>query len=263
MATGDVQVEVVSPNGKAGAIFDGVDDYIKISDSNSLDVDEITLSMYVKLNSAPLTNYYLTTRLNDTNTQESFRIYIDSNLKINMIMSDDGDTSTPELTDDSLKLNKWYHLIFTYSLGTYKIYVNGIQVSTDGSGNATGTLYKGSGQITNGARYDSGDGIYKLFLNGILSDIRYYGCALTTNEALRLGTGENITRCLVSNCKLESDYKDSVDSNDGINSGTRLSIVDDSIAASVRAMRTGANDKWAMCTSDDGQQVIIINREEA
>ena len=35
------------------------------------------------------------------------------------------------------------------------------------------------------------------------------------------------------------------------------------INAAVTAMRTTANDKWLMCSSSNGLQVIIVNVEEA
>ncbi len=35
------------------------------------------------------------------------------------------------------------------------------------------------------------------------------------------------------------------------------------IDAAVTAMRTTANDKWLMCSSGNGMQVIIVNIEEA
>ena len=35
------------------------------------------------------------------------------------------------------------------------------------------------------------------------------------------------------------------------------------IAAAVTAMRTTANDKWLMCSTANGLQVIIVNVEEA
>lgn len=34
------------------------------------------------------------------------------------------------------------------------------------------------------------------------------------------------------------------------------------IDAAVTAMRNGANDKWLMCSSANGLQVIIVNIEE-
>jgi len=35
------------------------------------------------------------------------------------------------------------------------------------------------------------------------------------------------------------------------------------IDTAVTAMRTGANDKWLMCSTANGLQVIIVNVEEA
>ena len=45
-----------------------------------------------------------------------------------------------------------------------------------------------------------------------------------------------------------------------------VQVVDANAAAidtAVTAMRTGANDKWLMCSSANGLQVIIVNVEEA
>ena len=35
------------------------------------------------------------------------------------------------------------------------------------------------------------------------------------------------------------------------------------IDTAVTAMRTGANDKWLMCSTADGKQVVIVNIEES
>jgi hypothetical protein len=35
------------------------------------------------------------------------------------------------------------------------------------------------------------------------------------------------------------------------------------VDTAVTAMRTGANDKWLMCSISNGQQVMIVNVEEA
>ena len=45
-----------------------------------------------------------------------------------------------------------------------------------------------------------------------------------------------------------------------------VQIVDANVAAidtAVTAMRTTANDKWLMCSTGNGLQVVIVNIEEA
>ena len=42
-----------------------------------------------------------------------------------------------------------------------------------------------------------------------------------------------------------------------------FAIDEATISGGIAAMRTGANDKWLMCTIGNGLQVLVINVEEA
>jgi uncharacterized protein YdeI (BOF family) len=164
--------------------LDGDGDCIKIEDSNSLDVEEITIKTEIYLRSYPTqTASYIISKMNDWKNEMSYLIYIDTLGKINAFISEDGNTAgLGEITTGSIDLNKWYNLTFTYSNGDYRIYINGQEASSNNEGSAQGNIHKGSGKLTIGARYDESELRYNYFFNGQIKEIKIYNRSLNDSE---------------------------------------------------------------------------------
>ena len=61
---------------------------------------------------------------------------------------------------------------------------------------------------------------------------------------------------------LKDNYNDTAGSNNGTNSGSRLGIFEDAVAASVAAARTTTNDNY-IAYENAGNQVAVVTIEEA
>ena len=169
--------------GTSATEFNGSTGYGVVSDSNNLDVQAITISAWVNLDTSPSAAAYIAGKLEDTGNEASYGLYINSNKKVGLYISEDGNLATPELTNAAaVTLNNWHHITATYETGTYLIYVDNILVASDGNGDATGTIYQGTGRLALASRYDSGDVAYKLFFDGELAHARIWNRVLTTAE---------------------------------------------------------------------------------
>ena len=158
-----------SENG-GSIVFDGVDDYVRVLDNNSLDIsNNITIECWFyptsyknpESYSIPLFNKYSGT------TDANFRFYFAGSFQINklVIYATRGGVWNPvSPISQVIPLNQWTHIVWTYSNGGL-LYINGVsQGSAVGSGNLS----------TNNVNLNIGDGYA-----GRISNIRIYNVALT------------------------------------------------------------------------------------
>ncbi len=169
--------------------FDGTDDYVAVADSNSLDVTAISTAGWLYLHEAPVAGDYFLAKSEDSGNQDSYRIWVDNARKLNFMISDTGESLTSEKMDDAISLNERHFVAFTYETGTYKIYVNGELMTSDGSGAATGDIFQGTGRLVIGARYDASEVTYKLFFDGLIDSVMIFNKALTQEEITFLYNG--------------------------------------------------------------------------
>ncbi len=175
-------------NGATGKInsslnFDGVDDYINISNSNNYNfTDALTVSSWIKLDS--LNRYHgvvgktasiwsdvtLSTRVGSDN-KYSFVTY---------------GTSQDDLSGGTADLN-WHHVIFWFSKPTKRIYVDGVKVAEN---TWNQSLRTNNQNISLGA-YAWGAGLNYL-LNGKLDDVRIYNYALTQEQIKQVYNGGSV-----------------------------------------------------------------------
>ena len=165
--------------------FDGVDDYIVISDSASLlDLPTTALSFSAWVNvKNDGTNDYIFTKAVSTGTY-GWTFYVDKYRRAALVMQ----RATTDMTILSalntlpVYTNGWFHLAVTYPGGDtatdVNIYVNGAEVSsyqtqTDGNG----TYQSDSGHDARIAR--SG---YSAYFNGSLDEVMIFNRALTPEE---------------------------------------------------------------------------------
>lgn len=187
-----------SAHSAAGAIndaldFDGVDDYIAISDANSLDVTAITMSAWVNLDATASAGYVIA-KMEDlaASGEVSYALHIDGSQKPSLAISDDGDNNTFEVANAAISVSVWHHIAGTYDgAGAYKIYVDGNLVGSDGNGSATGTIHVGTGRLTLGARYDSSASAYQIYFKGLIDNVMIFDKELSAVEIKYLYNGDN------------------------------------------------------------------------
>lgn len=154
--------------------FDGVDDYISILDSNSLDVgNALTLSAWIKTGNIGQRQ----TIIGHNNEANTFQLEIGNSpgtvaVIVNGIWI--AYTSSSVLTNN----DTWYHVVYTRNgtgAGTHAIYVNGASKSlqTDASNNFTNPTVP----IEIGRRASNSQQF-----NGTIDELQIYNRALTADE---------------------------------------------------------------------------------
>ena len=164
--------------------FDGVNDWVTINDSASLD---LTTGMTLEAWVYPTVNMSdWSTALVKENPSHGFAYGLYAN----------SDTSRPAgsiyiggdknlLGGPWLLANTWVHLATTYNGSTQRLYVNGTEVAS--------RAQSGSIEASNGALRIGGNSFWGEFFQGRIDDVRVYNRALSANEVYLAGTGSGTT----------------------------------------------------------------------
>lgn len=156
--------------------FDGVDDYVNCGDSPSLRLQEMTLECWIYLDQIPL---IALNRHNFFSKDSAYDfVYYENPLALTFILRE-GVVWTVTSTGITLLASQWYHLLLTYDMAVFTLYVDGIQRFTTPltvvpNQNAN-PLYLGWMSRAGPIR----------FLDGLMDEPRAYNVALTTNEITR------------------------------------------------------------------------------
>jgi hypothetical protein len=130
--------------------------------------------------------------LNNGGTNAGNQFYIDSSGNANLYwFTTTTAIGTSILSNKTISLNTWSHLLFTFSAGTFILYINGVAYGTAvSSGSMCST---GSTTITNltvGAGYSASNGYA-----GYVDDVRLYPYALSPDQVYALYNSPN-SQCL-------------------------------------------------------------------
>ncbi len=159
--------------------FDGIDDYLVMADSNSLDItDAITISTWVNVSSVQNTNYEYIIRktASEPNQGTLYGLLIGYDNRIVRFFIWTEDYAGCQIGADSLtqlNLNIWYYLSVTYDYSTHtgRIYINGILDNTRTS--TTGKIRTNNNSFYISHRQDG-----TLFFNGYIDEIVLYNQAM-------------------------------------------------------------------------------------
>jgi len=110
--------------------FDGVDDYIGVNDSDSLDItDEITIMSYVNIDADITQNSMIVAKRNpEASTYEPYRLSILTDKRISAALAiSNTERYISQSPPDTIEFSIWNFVAFTWSRsdGYGKIYVNG------------------------------------------------------------------------------------------------------------------------------------------
>lgn len=248
MAVGDVSVSLINPLAKRGAVFDGVDDVISIphAEANNFErTQAFTASFWVKNRSTTPSKYILHKGQSTLNTSWYISTIDSTQIRLGLVNDNATnrlivDATSPKLYDDS-----WAHFLFTYdgssAYAGVKIYENGVSLAT---GNVVNTL---SNTIKNTDTLKIGDrtGVGATAFQGAISKVKIWNRVLTAAEIAKDYAMINVEEGQILNIPLKDDYTDKSPLGlDGTNSGSVLTAVDDILAASLKAKRVGATDKY-------------------
>ena len=254
MAAGDVAVNITTNNSRACAKFDGVDDKVDIGNITLLDGrTKLTMSVWFKTKGA----ISETRRIfgQSRNGGGAPIIYITASGLLRVDMDTSLDIASASRFDDSL----WHNVVYTYDAGlgsdNMKLYADGTLL---GSANNTSTInHTTDDHLTFGSASD--DGANSQYFLGSISDGIIYDRPLTQAEVIKLFAGRTITNGLIGHWKLQDDYTDSTGSNDGTNTGTYLTIEDDTISLTISGQRVVASASGAYIqTGMKGGQIVSV-----
>jgi hypothetical protein len=150
--------------------FDGVNDWVTVNDSNSLDVNRMTLEAWVRPTAV---TDWRTVLLKEQPGQLVYSLYAstDNNRPSGHVFTN-GDIALRGPT--ALAANTWAHLAFTWDGTTTRMYVNGTQVATAAlSGNAV---------TSTGALRIGGNSVWGEWFAGVIDEVRIYNRALSAAE---------------------------------------------------------------------------------
>ena len=176
-AHGGVGLSTWHPQFSPAPIFDGVDDYVEVPDSDSLDItSEITVSAWVNWNN--ITFFGPKGRI--VAKWDSFDTWI-------LELADDGnykfwiDTNggiENAATATGVETGVWHHIVGTYNNSAMKIYIDGNLENM--------SIHSSSGDITvnNHAIFIGVSENLKYYINGIIGEVCIYKAALAPAEVM-------------------------------------------------------------------------------
>jgi PKD repeat protein len=172
---GTVSGAVRSSAGYSGSAlkFDGVNDWVTINDSASLDVSSgITLEAWV--NPAVVMKDWTSILLKEQPDDEIYTLYANSDKNKPMAAQWINGSITSYFGGSNLTPNKWWHLAATYDGQSQRLYVNGVLVSTRAQ---TGLIKQSNGVLRIG-----GNSIWGNYFNGLIDEVKIYNRGLSLAE---------------------------------------------------------------------------------
>lgn len=149
--------------------FDGIDDYVEISDSPSLNPENITLEAWIKLSSLNK-NQNIMAKNSKSVADASWRFFVTKKNKLRLVINTRPEQRGWDFLDSNTELttNVWYHVIGTYDGATMKIYINGTlnAMKTHKTG---GPIFPSAYPILIGGKAMSLD-----YFNGVIDEVRIY-----------------------------------------------------------------------------------------
>lgn len=165
-----------SESSNTAVSFDGVDDYVAVSDTSSLTA--FTVEAWIKLSSTPDAGgvVAVSKMLGSPSTSRLFNLRVASSLALAAQVYDSGGSVT-SLSGGILSVGTAYHVALTFSSGgDCKLYLNG---SLNASGTRSGSLSTASIPFTVGARSD-----LVTFFPGVIDEVAFYGTDLSAARIL-------------------------------------------------------------------------------
>lgn len=265
MVAGDVKVSITTPRAFGCNMFDGVDDYVEIA-HNACQLganlsNGFTVSAWINPRSVGESSGRILDKSAGTDAQNGVRINIfpsGGNYKVGSNINVGTASSSAELS-----FGTWKHILVTISAAQLlNTYVNGVL-----SGTANQDLVQGISAITttNVMRIGNRSQATDRTFNGSIRDVKMWNRVLTSAEITEDYAGAPNTNGLLYHYKLNGNYTNYGTLPDGstataTNSGSTPSIVDDTVAAAIKAQRVASTDKWLL-TKIGKSQILHSNIE--
>ena len=178
-----------APFGPALKFAAGSNDKITVADpaTNILDgFSAFSVSLVFRLTSLPAAGVKmgLAGKYRPADGARAWRVYL-SGSEIEMQVSSDGAANEVQITQGAgLQAGVWYHLIVTWSAGTWHAWLDGVDLGVDAAFSTT-SIFGGSEEFKVGQRTTSGGGS-DVPLDGQLADVRVWSVALSASMVARI-----------------------------------------------------------------------------
>lgn len=259
MAAGDVEVNLTRPKARRCASFDGTDDLVNLG--NNVDLLKgisraCSVSFWVNVRKKDIQKTVSSLSFNWQDSGFLLRFYSHighggDNDKFVIYIHE-----TTYVFDYTADYGVWHHIVVTIENDTNKLYVDGTLIDTITSKNINDM---DQGGVSTSENKFGRENVHNFY--GFLSDYKLYSKVLSQAEVTLLAANRPVLDRLEHQWRLYTDYKDSIGSNDGTNSGSILITADDQVSAAVKADRTTANDKYMICDMNNKIMTAIV--EEA
>ena len=150
------------------------DDYARIPNNTDLDTQTPSVEVWVKTNTTTQAGFWF--EKGAVNTQYS--LFQESTVIKWRQHIGGGVDNLQTTTATYMNTTNWYQVVGTYTSGSRKLYINGVQVNSD---TKTGTISTNSGGMSIGV-YGGYSGSRGYYYNGNLSICRVYNRVLTQAE---------------------------------------------------------------------------------
>jgi hypothetical protein len=168
-------------SGKVGLAFsfDGMNDYVRVNDSASLDVATgHTFTLWLKIASFPSSEDYVLMDKWASAFEDKLLAIHHADRKVVYYLFDTFGGSGLESTT-ALEPNVWYHIAATYNGSTANIYING---QLDATKTASGDVADSSGNLYFGYNPDRAYEGWFAYFRGQLDEIGWFDRALSSSE---------------------------------------------------------------------------------
>lgn len=164
-----------------GAVsFDGTDDYVTVPDSNSLELAQWTVSLWIKFNST-VGNQRLFSK-NGVGNSANYYLWRNDGATLLYYGFGYGSGKVEDSFGPNFILGQWYNIVFIYDGAVENVYFNAVAKRTKST---TATPYISTGQLDIGYSTVSGGDHF----NGIIDDVRIYNRALSAAEITAMYNG--------------------------------------------------------------------------
>lgn len=160
------------------AQFDSADDYVRLPDTNEVDLpDTLTAMAWVYLKNTPAELKTILSK--DTN----YEFHVNSSRQIYWWWQDSNNTTRSFSSTTQVSLNKWHHVAITYQSGLQIIYIDGQEAARQ---TFTGQLITNSNDLQIG----QDQGIGSRFFDGDIDEVKIFDVALSSSEVEEIVANE-------------------------------------------------------------------------